>query len=131
MLPCALPTLRPPAAAVALAATLLLACGPETLATSPESLLGRWETDAPRYRNSWFEVRPTSLVWGMGSFELDVESIDKIEVVRPDGRPASYRFHYTGSGGEAEVQVLLFEPGPPARLRLGAREEPWYRASGP
>ena len=110
---------------------LPLGCGPERVSGVPPELLGRWETDAARYEDRWFEIRPAELVWGMGRFEVYAHPIQAIEREPAEDGHQTYRFHYTEEAGYDEVQEVHLHEGPPVSIRLGTREMPWHRVRTP
>ena len=122
---------RRPALAAACALALLVAgaCGPPTLDQVPAHLVGRWQTDAPRYAERWLEVRPDSLSFGMGRVALDVHAIERIEIEPEADEGAAYRLHYTEVEGFSDVLVLHYRGTPAPSLRLGARDEKWTRVA--
>lgn len=114
---------------IAAAAGLLLVaaggCRPAPPGPVPDALIGRWETNAPRYAGRWLEVRPDELLWGMHDSILDRQRIDRIERATHQRTP-EYRLHYREEleGYDAVLRMRL-EPGPPPRVRLGNGEERW------
>jgi len=103
-------------------------CGPERLETVPEPLLGRWVTDAPRYRDRWLEIHSDALLWGVRELELDRQAIETIERL-PAKEGETYDLHYTEAEGFPARLRIRWRAGPPARIRLDSREHSWQRAA--
>jgi hypothetical protein len=64
---------------VVLLLTLLVGCGPESSRTVPAELLGRWTTSAPKYADTFFELRPDTLLLGLAGGQIETRSITKVE----------------------------------------------------
>ncbi|MDJ0787490.1 MAG: hypothetical protein QNK05_11825 [Myxococcota bacterium] len=103
-----------------------VACGPKTLEATPYPLLGRWETDAAKYEDRWFEIRNQSLIWGIGTLKAYEHPITRIEFEEDEG-VLVYDFHYWNQeqGYDDSLRVRL-SPGTDPRIQLGARAEEWY-----
>lgn len=113
------------ATAVCLALAGAAGCQPTSPREVPVALLGRWETDAPRYAGRWLEVRQDELLWGMQDSILDRQRIERIELAMQQRTP-EIRLHYREEpeGYDAMLRLRL-DPGPPPRVRLGNGEERW------
>jgi hypothetical protein len=110
------------AALLGLAAAAVLACG--TSDSVPTELLGVWKTKEASHAEAFFEIRPASLMLGIGRQPLEVLEVDDLEI-EPDGQGNQVlRFSYQGESG-SEVLVVTQLRGRRA-IRIGAGEGTWY-----
>lgn len=105
-----------------------LGCGSEALDRVPSTLLGRWENDSPTHFDRWFQIRRSSLVWGVGQFEMFEHPIDRVVFEGPAEDGLHYRFYYTETEGYDAELLVRMKPGLPPTLRLGERDILWRRA---
>ena len=112
----------------ALAAVLLLACGPKVEDGVPTELQGRWITSAPKYRDRYFEIQPDNLIWGLADWELEAHPIEKVESQRQGSDKTRYWLHYTESAGYQTALEILLRPGKQPKFRFANRPEEWTRA---
>ena len=63
--------------------------------TVPDALVGVWKTSAPRYRNSYFELTKSLIIFGSGRFfdYMDVNFIVKVQE-KPKQTHILYTIHY-------------------------------------
>jgi hypothetical protein len=102
-----------------------LACGGE--ATEPPGLIGVWRTEAPAYRDRKLEVQQDWISFGIGGASTASYLRDGVEVEpTPGGGLLCTLYYLDREGGRTHVR-LVFEPGPPERLRFQNRDELWFR----
>ena len=106
----------------AVASAVAFGCGPP--ASVPRELLGIWKTQESRHADAFLEVRPASLMLGVGRQELQVLDFGELEIARDRQGNDVLRFHYPGESGD-EVFVLTRLRGKRA-LRVGGGEGTWY-----
>jgi hypothetical protein len=114
---------RPLGAAVLCGASAaVLACGaPDSV---PPELLGVWKTKQASHADAFFEIRPASLMLGIGRQPLEVIEVEDLEI-EPDGQGNQVlRFHYEGESG-SEVLVVTQLRGRRA-IRIGEGEGTWH-----
>jgi hypothetical protein len=112
----------------AVAAVLLLACGPNVEDGVPAGLQGRWITSAPKYRDRYLEIQPGNLIWGLAEWELHVHPIEKVESQPGADEETRYWLHYTEAAGYPTALELLLQRGKRVNLRFANRPEVWTRA---
>jgi hypothetical protein len=108
--------------AAALCATASVACGaPDRV---PPDLVGVWKTKAERHADAFFEIRPSSVMVGVGTQPLEVLWFDDLQIEKDANGNDVLRFHYPGETG-SEVLVVTRLRGRRA-IRIGAGEGTWY-----
>jgi hypothetical protein len=100
-----------------------LACGPPE--SVPSDLVGIWKTRAPRHAEAFLEIRPTSVMLGLGRQQLDVLEIEDLDISRDAKGNRVFRFYYAADTGEREVFVITRMRGRRA-IRVGSGEGTWY-----
>jgi hypothetical protein len=112
------------AALLGLASAATLACG--TSDRVPTELLGVWKTKESRHADAdaFFEIRPASLMLGIGHQPLEVLEFDDLEIEEDGQGNQILRFTYPGESGN-EVLVVTQLRGRRA-IRIGAGEGTWY-----
>jgi hypothetical protein len=110
------------AAALCVAPAAVLACG--RAETVPAELLGIWKTKAERHADAFFEIRPSSLMLGIGRRPLEVLWFDDLEIEKDADGNDVLRFYYTGET-EGETLVVTRLRGR-REIRVGAGEGSWY-----
>jgi hypothetical protein len=108
---------------------LAVACGPKRLDAVPSDLLGRWQTHAPRHRDSLLEIRPDALVLSQDGEPVNVFHIESIDWTLDDRGNSVFRFHYTANEGYAAVFVVTRPASTSRRLRIGSGTDLWVPAS--
>lgn len=107
------------------AVTGLAGCGGET--PVPEELLHVWRTDHPGYEDRYLDIRRHSVVFGTGGASSVGHPIERVELEDAEDDGFLCVLHYrTRDGGDAQLR-LVYEPGPPQRLRFENRKETWVR----
>jgi hypothetical protein len=109
---------------VGVLAVLLLACGRAPI--DPPDLVGVWRTEAPSHRDRKLEVQPDWIVFGTGGESSSSYRRDGTEVeIR--GQSLICTLHYLGEEGDRTHVRLVFEPGPPDKLRFENQSALWVR----
>ena len=116
--------------ASAAVAAVLAGCG-DPPQPPPEEIRGVWRSDAPRYRDRYFEVRADAVLFGKGAympanhfFLVTTEAIDS-----PDANGKRWRLHYREDDGEVADLEILYEARPRERLRFANQSEWWMRGT--
>jgi len=99
------------------AASLLAGCRPGK--TVPEELTGKWATSVPEYRDTYFQITESTLVFGDkdgGINSYPIERVRRKKSENPDWElfQISYGMEHSVRG---EFSILLFN-GPPEIIRL-------------
>ena len=87
--------------------------------------MGIWKTRALRHADAFVEIRPTSVMLGLGRQQLDVLEIEDLDVSRDEKGNRVFRFYYAADTGEREVLVVTRVGGRRA-IRVGSGEGTWY-----
>ena len=89
-------------------ASTLGACRPQSGAL-PESLLGLWTSETPKYQDRFFELRPDNLTFGTGGGDSYSNPIVEIEITEEDGR-FLYHIAHLGEEGQTYTFSFYYEP---------------------
>jgi hypothetical protein len=100
-----------------------LACGSPS-DPLPEGMVGIWRNPAPGYAENYFEIRTDAILFGLEKYEFNLHAIASVQAEPSDGH-TDIRIEYTTNNGETAPLLLVFIPGDPPRLRIGARPEQW------
>lgn len=99
---------------------------------SPEApdLEGVWRTQATSHRDRKLEIQPAWLVFGVGGEGTASHPRDGTEVEpHADGGLLCTLYYRTDDGSRTHLRVV-YEAGPPERLRFPNRAEVWTREGG-
>ena len=107
------------------AAALALALGCRPPENVPSDLIGIWKTRATRHSDAFVEIRPTSVMLGLGRQQLDVLEIEHLDVSRDEKGNRVFRFYFDADSGERDVLVITRVGGRRA-IRVGSGEGTWY-----
>ena len=106
-----------------LAALVILACffgcRSEEDETIPDALIGVWKTSTPGYEDNSLELRKDEIVFGVGQSEYVVNSVYKVETVRPKGEKTPLiTIHYTDEEGKDNTSSIYYDETPPGSIRF-------------
>ena len=94
-------------AVVVLTAVIGFQC--KQAATVPDSLVGVWETAAPRYADRFFEIKKNHIIFGTGEGNFDVQRIKSIEETG-GAKSTAYTIHYANPGEPEHELSFYYEP---------------------
>ncbi len=109
---------------VSVAALLFSLVGCGSSDPLPEELFQVWRNPAPGYRDTYFEVRRGSIIFGTGTYTFNSHPIRGVRSRRV-GKTTEFTIEYRANDGETVLVNLLHTPGSPPRLRIGARPDQW------
>ena len=89
-------------------ACALAACRPREI-TIPDGLIGVWTTEAPRYQDRFFDLRPEKVIFGTGNGNSNSNPIVAIETAEEDGH-LRYNIDYWGSEGQEYTFSFYYDP---------------------
>lgn len=89
-------------------ASVLGACQAQSGAL-PDTLLGTWTTEAPKYQDRFFELTPDHLTFGTGGGTSSRDPITHIEQTKEDGR-AVYHIQHQSTEGQTYTFSFYYEP---------------------
>ncbi|MFO7914468.1 MAG: hypothetical protein R6U43_02110 [Candidatus Krumholzibacteriales bacterium] len=93
----------------------------------PDKLIGRWETDNPRYKGCFLELEKNSVTFVPGEGRVSVNSLKKIELSREEGSQL-YTLFYTGGADRNGTLKLYYESSGGGVIRLKSRKQiEWTR----
>lgn len=99
--------------------------------TLPEELWGTWRTDEPRYATRRLELLRDQVLFQVGDTAIATVRYPIVRVRRSrSARGALYRVRYLGEDGDNEFR-FIYEPGPPAMVRLANQSEFAWTRTGP
>jgi hypothetical protein len=83
----------------------------------PDSLVGVWRTDDPRYRGRSLELGKDSAVIGTGGDKPSMESVESVKI-RPAGEETTYSINCRAADGTQHLLTLRFNPSRDGEIRL-------------
>jgi hypothetical protein len=87
-----------------------LGCQSEKDETIPDRLIGVWKTSTPGYEDNSLELRKDQILFGVGRSEFSVNSIFKVETVRPAGEHTSLiTIYYTDEEGKDNATSIYYD----------------------
>lgn len=104
-----------------------VSCAPAAPEPMPPHLLGVWKTREPRHDRNFVEIRRHDVVLGVAGLDLDVLTIEELEVSRAGGHPV-YRLHYVADEGYRDSLTLTWLEEQQA-IRVGSSAEMWTRSA--
>ena len=110
-----------------LAGTFLFpaSCARET--TTPQFLLGVWETEDPRFQDRYLKITLEKLIFGLGegnTVEHRIEEIKRKNVEEGE----LFTFYYRDVWGKKWTQSLTYNPADGGSIKLKNRSEIWKKA---
>jgi hypothetical protein len=94
-------------------------CRSEEDETIPDALVGVWKTSTPGYEDNSLELKKDEIVFGEGHSEFSVDSIYKVETVRPPGEnTVLITIHYTDEYGKDSATSIYYDATPPGSIRF-------------
>jgi hypothetical protein len=110
----------------------LFGCQPEEPATVPDELLGVWETSAPKYKDSFFELTKDTLTFANRDLDyIDVNSISKIEKIHRE-KGILYTIHYENREGQEYKFAFYYDPLRGGAIRFKNQDQiEWRKANVP
>ena len=91
----------------------------------PPDLIGKWTASSPTYEGRYLEISEDAVVFGTGRGTLSFHLITDVEAEPDDEGSTRYTLHYDDDDGAPWALELRFQPGDPATLRIGHRDEIW------
>ena len=107
-----------------LAAVVLAGCGGAGDPVPPE-LLQIWTTEAPAYKDRYFELRDGMLVFGTGRHTFVIHIVKGVEATRIDQSSVEYVFDYRDVDGEIAQVQFVHTTGTPPTIRMANHNEVW------
>lgn len=107
--------------------SLLLAisgCGGDASEPLPEDLIQVWRNPAPGYEDRYFEIREQWVLFGTSDFTFKMHPIESVQSQHVD-KVTKFTIEYRAADGESVPVHLVYTPGSPPHLRIGAREDLW------
>ena len=86
---------------------IVTACTSGGDGTFQEGMLGVWETEEPRYRNSYMEIQPDKITFYNSEQGSDTYHISGIEAI-PNGNRTLYHIRYKNNDGFEYLLSLFF-----------------------
>ena len=83
----------------------------------PDSLVGVWRTDDPRYRGRSLEFGKDRAVIGTGGDKLSIESVESVKI-QPAGEETTYSIRCRTADGTQHFVNLRFSPNGDGEIRL-------------
>jgi hypothetical protein len=74
-----------------------------------ESLIGRWTTSEPRYKDRFFELSKETITYGLGEDKTDVHVISSIEISVQDNKTL-YTINYHNLDGLEFTRSFYYFP---------------------
>jgi hypothetical protein len=106
------------AAVMTAVSLLILSCNDRTVSSEiPEELIGKWKTDAPKYRGCYLELKERSVAFISGEGDSDFNMLNGIET-RRDGESFLYTIHYKCEDGYECTMKLYYENSGRRVIRL-------------
>jgi hypothetical protein len=105
-------------------ALLLAACAEPPSEPLPQDLLQVWRTQAPGYRDRYFELREGWVVFGTGRYTIALYAIGKVTSDVEDG-VTRYAIEYRATDGAILPLEVAYTPGNPASLQVGLQPDVW------
>ncbi len=94
-------------------------CRPERDGTIPDALIGVWRTSTPGYEDNSLELRKDQILFGVTPTEFNVNSVFKVETVRPAGEKTSLiTIYYTDEEGKDNASSIYYDETPPGSIRF-------------
>jgi len=90
----------------------------------PEEVIRIWRNPAPGYADNYFEIRKDSILIGIDEYQFKMHPIVSVQS-NPSRGQTEFRIEYTADDGEAVPLLLVYMPGNPPTLRIGARPDQW------
>ncbi len=75
----------------------------------PDSLIGRWTTSEPRYKDRFFELSKVTFTYGLGEDKIDVHFISSIEKSVQDNNTL-YTINYHNIDGIEYTRSFYYYP---------------------
>jgi len=75
----------------------------------PDSLIGRWTTSEPRYKDRFFELSKVTFTYGLGEDKIDVHFISSIEKSVQDNNTL-YTINYHNIDGIKYTRSFYYYP---------------------
>jgi hypothetical protein len=110
--------------------TLALPVGGCPERRAPESLVGRWVSEDPRYAGRSLAIDATTIAFGLGSAVPEVHAIEDVDTVTGNDGSAIHTVRYRGSDGDTETLRLETLGGDRPALRFENHAELWLRQRG-
>jgi len=110
--------------ALVVAVLLLVACAEAPSEPLPGDLFQVWRTQAPGYRDRYFELRDGWVVFGTGRYTSALHAIQKVTSDAEAGS-TRYTIEYRADDGETLPLEILYTPGNPATLHVGLQPDAW------
>jgi hypothetical protein len=97
----------------------------------PDALLGRWETEAPAYRDRALELRPDRVIFHTSDHSVAVHFVVGVSVDDRSGGGRLYTIAYEDDTGDEQPWTLriLASGDPPRQLQIENRKEVWKRVA--
>jgi hypothetical protein len=93
----------------------------------PVELIGKWKTDAPKYRGCFIELEARSVAFVSDQGNSDINILKKI-VTRREGESVSYTIHYKCEGDrECTIKLYYKNSGRRAIQLENQRNVEWTR----
>jgi len=98
--------------------------------TPPSDLLGVWRTTDENYNDRYLEIKPDSLIFGVGEGQEMVNVISTISSER-ESQGMRYTFHYLDRDGEKWTLSLLYNSEDGGTIVIQNRHEVWMKEEQP
>jgi len=86
----------------------------------PDSLIGRWTTSEPRYKDRFFELSKVTFTYGLGEDKIDVHFISSIEKSVQDNNTL-YTINYHNIDGIKYTRSFYYYPANGGVINLKTR----------
>jgi len=87
----------------------------------PDSLIGRWTTSEPRYKDRFFELSKTTFTYGLGGDKKDACVISSIEKSVQDNNTL-YTINYHNIDGMEFTRSFYYYPGNGGEIKFKNQE---------
>lgn len=101
----------------------LAGCGSESEPSLPGEVLGVWKSSAASYEDNALELRPDAIVFGVGTSELDANSIYKVEQAPTTGGRLLVKVFFTDQDGNDYDTSFYYDPKGGGSIRFKNRPD--------
>lgn len=117
-------TLREAVIGLSLLLLTIGGCGSNAPEPLPDDLIQVWRNPAAGYKDHYFEIREEWVLFGTSDFGFKIHPIQSVHS-KTVGKATEITIEYQADDGEAVPVFLVYTPGSPPHLRIGARPELW------
>jgi hypothetical protein len=94
----------PPLFALIVSAAITAGCNRSSSDTVPDSLLGVWTTPDPHYADRFLELRPSSVIFGLGEYGETTHPVSSVEWASDDGKSLFTVRYEAEDGGKTAME---------------------------